>query len=864
MRTIFIIADKRWRFGAGVVLLSGLCFGGLAHAGAMQTGSATQEPEAPSSAPAAQVPAPAAAPVVEAPKLVQKVEAPYPPEALAARLEANVRLQLKVDVQGQVTEAEVMEPVGHGFDEAARTAALQFRFEPGKRDGVVKRFRILYTYAFRLPESAAPASGEAAAAGSPPSEPVATQPVEMPSSTDENTIEVTVVGESAAERRRQSAESVQVIETEQIGYETADLGTALARTEGVDVRRAAGLGSNTRISLAGLSDDQVRFFVDGIPLEFAGYGPGLANVPVNLVQRMEVYQGVVPVRFGADVLGGAVHLITDQNVSGTGVSGSYELGAFDTHRLTASVRHLQESTGLLVRAHGFFDTARNDYPVNVEVFNDAGKLEPARLPRFHDGYQAGGASLEVGYVDRPWAQRLLLRAFINATERDIQHNTLMTQVYGDVTGAEGSAGTTLRYEQAFGQGLSVDAVAGYTFRRSRFLDVGTCRYDWYGRCFFTLPSRGEMDSGAVERYVNNHATFARFNAGWMLGGPHLLRFALAPTFVVRTGEDRQLQALGQADPLSADRDVASLVTGLEYQYDAFEGRLQNITFAKDYLQSTSAKKLLGSGEFQDLSRTTHEMGVGDSLRLRLSPTLVAKASYEWATRLPRPDELFGDGLLIDTNLELVPETSHNINLGLGFTSLPGRAGSFRANVGGFARLADQLITLTAQESYFVYQNVYAARSLGVVGAAGWTSPGQWLSLDANATWQDLRNVSSEGLFGEFDGQRIPNRPYLMANGSAQLKVDELLRSRDELLVTLRSRYTHEFFLAWAELGAVDTKLRVATQFTHSLALTYVMRDTPTTMSWTLDLQNLTNARTFDFFGVQRPGRTLAAKFTLER
>ncbi|RKH34979.1 TonB family protein [Corallococcus praedator] len=859
MRTIFIITNEWRRFGAGAALLTSLCLGDPAHAGAMQTGGAAQGPEATPSASAAPVAAPAA-PVIEAPKLLQKTEASYPAEALAARLEANVRLQLKVDAEGKVTEAEVMEPVGHGFDEAARTAALQFRFEPGKRDGVAKRFRIVYTYAFRLPVDAAP-PGPVAEAGTPPD---AALPPEVVSSTDENTIDVTVVGESAAERHRQSAEAVQVIEMEQIGYETADLGKALARTEGVDVRRAGGLGSNTRVSLAGLSDDQVRFFVDGIPLEFAGYGPGLANVPVNLVQQMEVYQGVVPIRFSADVLGGAVQLITDQDVHDSGVAASYELGSFDTHRITASGHHLQESTGLLVRAHGFYDNARNDYLVDVQVPNDAGKLAPARLPRFHDGYQAGGASLEVGFVDRPWAQRLLVRAFINATDRDIQHNPSMTQVFGDVTGTDGSAGTTLRYAQTFGQGLTVDTVGGYTFRRSRFLDVSKCRYDWYGRCFVTLETGGEMDSGAVERYVNQHAVFARFNASWQPGAPHTLRLAVAPTFVVRTGEDRQLQLLQQADPLSADRDVGSLVTGLEYQYEALEGRLQNVAFAKDYLQSTGAQKLLASNEFLDLTRTTHELGVGDSFRLRLTPTLTAKASYEWATRLPRPDELFGDGLLIEDNLELVPETSHNFNLGLGVSLLPGRHGSFRANVGGFARLSDQLITLIPQGSFSRYQNVYAARSLGVIGAAGWTSPGQLLSLDGNATWQDVRNVSGEGNFGSFKGQRIPNQPSLMANGSAQVKLSDLLRSQDELLITLRSRYVHEFFLAWEGAGAAATKLTIDTQLTHSVALTYVMRDTPTKLSWTLDLQNLTNARTFDFYGVQRPGRSLAAKFTLER
>jgi len=73
-------------------------------------------------------------------------------------------------------------------------------------------------------------------------------------------------------------------------------------TQGVAVRRVGGLGSNARFSLNGPYDDQIRFFLDGVPLELAGY-PFESPRPVNLVNRVEVYRGVVPVRFGADALG---------------------------------------------------------------------------------------------------------------------------------------------------------------------------------------------------------------------------------------------------------------------------------------------------------------------------------------------------------------------------------------------------------------------------------------------------------------------------------------------------------------------------------------------------------------------------------
>ncbi|MEO0812682.1 MAG: TonB-dependent receptor plug domain-containing protein, partial [Myxococcota bacterium] len=118
---------------------------------------------------------------------------------------------------------------------------------------------------------------------------------------DDASVEViTVQGNSEAESLADSAKAVTVIDTARDQKKAADLGEVLARTQGVGVQRASGLGSATRFSLNGLTDDQVRFFLDGIPLELTGFALGIANVPVNLVDRVEVYRGVVPVVFGAD------------------------------------------------------------------------------------------------------------------------------------------------------------------------------------------------------------------------------------------------------------------------------------------------------------------------------------------------------------------------------------------------------------------------------------------------------------------------------------------------------------------------------------------------------------------------------------
>jgi hypothetical protein len=53
---------------------------------------------------------------IHAPELLEFVETEYPPAALEARMEGAVVLRLGIDAEGHVTEAEVMQSAGSGFD----------------------------------------------------------------------------------------------------------------------------------------------------------------------------------------------------------------------------------------------------------------------------------------------------------------------------------------------------------------------------------------------------------------------------------------------------------------------------------------------------------------------------------------------------------------------------------------------------------------------------------------------------------------------------------------------------------------------------------------------------------------------------
>jgi TonB family protein len=94
---------------------------------------------------------------VSEPVLVEFVNAEYPPAARAAGLDADVVLAISIDKDGKVTDVEVLEPAGHGFDEAAVAAARKFVWKPAHRGDRPVAAKIAYKYHFHAEAPAPPA-----------------------------------------------------------------------------------------------------------------------------------------------------------------------------------------------------------------------------------------------------------------------------------------------------------------------------------------------------------------------------------------------------------------------------------------------------------------------------------------------------------------------------------------------------------------------------------------------------------------------------------------------------------------------------------------------------------------------------------
>jgi protein TonB len=81
---------------------------------------------------------------------VLKVEPVYPAEARIAELEGDVQVRFVVGEDGTVRDVTVLKSTHSMFNQAARTAVMQYKYKPRQRNGVPEPVTLEITVSFKL------------------------------------------------------------------------------------------------------------------------------------------------------------------------------------------------------------------------------------------------------------------------------------------------------------------------------------------------------------------------------------------------------------------------------------------------------------------------------------------------------------------------------------------------------------------------------------------------------------------------------------------------------------------------------------------------------------------------------------------
>lgn len=666
---------------------------------------------------------------------------------------------------------------------------------------------------------------------------------------------------------RNSAFNATAVNTQELVNTTKTLSEALAKAPGMKIRESGGVGSDMAVTMDGFSGKHVKVFIDGVPQEGAGSSFGLNNIPVNFADRIEVYRGVVPVGFGADAIGGVINIVTPRRQRRWFVDASYSYGSFNTHKSYVNFGQTL-ANGFKYEINAFQNYSDNNYWIDSPVENFAtgaiNREKPEHVRRFNDTYHNEAVVAKLGFVNKPWADRLLLGFTYSHMYKDVQTGVRQEIVYGQKHRHGYSLAPSIEYgkHNLLVKGLDVSLNANYNRNYNTNVDTASVKYNWRGETT-PLNSPGEQ-SYQYSRAINNNWA-AAFTANYRLSEKHV--FTVNDVFnAFNRSNENLLTTPPSQDEFS--KITSKNIAGLSYRFTP-DSRFSLTAFGKQYHQHVSGPMATSSAQdvFVRTSRSVDYFGYGAAGSWLMPLGLQLKASYEKAYRLPTIEEMFGDEDLEMGDIALRPESSHNVNLNLSYNVAFGN-NIIYAEAGFIYRdtrdyIQRNIMALSGGKSAATYINYGKVDTKGFSLSARY-SFSRWLSLGGNFTLMNVRDnmrTAQGSTVANFAyRERMPNLPYMFADSDVNFYWYNLGRRGNVLTVTYDNQYTHSYCYYSANLGANKDDYIIPNQFAHNLTISYGIHNGRYNLS--LECRNFTDARLYDNFSLQKPGRAFYGKIRI--
>lgn len=691
-------------------------------------------------------------------------------------------------------------------------------------------------------------------------------------------LEELTVTASSVERVKKTPFNAVAVDAKEWANSTKNLSDAMKKLPGVKLRESGGVGSDMQLMLDGFSGKHVKVFIDGVPQDGKGTAFNLNNIPINFADRIEVYKGVVPVEFGSDALGGVVNVVTRKHHRRWFLDASYSYGSFNTHKSYANFGQTLKS-GFTYEVNAFQNFSDNDYYIHnwVREFEEGSdgairfppidKTDVRRVKRFNDQYHNEVVIGKIGLVEKIWADRFMLNFTYSNFYKEIQTGVYQETVFGDKHRKGFSLMPSIEYSKRnlFVKDLDLTMTVNYNNNITHNIDVSSLAYNWAGKSY-DKGSKGEQS------YQRSKSLNKNWNTTWNMN----YRVGSRNTFTLNhvfSSFERTSRRTEGAESVLTNFDIPKItrknISGLSYRFVPTD-KWNFATFVKYYNQynkgpvSTSAD---GVGNYINLSYVVGSCGYGAAGTYYIMEGLQTKFSYEKVYRLPTNDELFGDEDLEAGKTELKPENSHNLNFNLNYGRQFGKHGIYVESCLIYRDIKDYIkrgIGKHGALEYGMFENHGHVKTKGYNISLRY-SYSHWINVGGTFNSIDTRDheryiaggTQQESMHYKV---RLPNVPYMYANMDATFIWRDLFEKGNHLSMTYESFWQHDFPLYWENIGDLDSKAMVPEQFSQNINLTYSIKKGKYNIS--LECQNLTDAKLYDNFSIQKAGRAFYGKLRI--
>jgi len=666
--------------------------------------------------------------------------------------------------------------------------------------------------------------------------------------------EVTVTARSEIRKLRESAMPISVIGQRQLQGTASNINDVLARTVGVTVRNTGGLGSASRISLRGLEGKRMGMYVDETPMSQLSNFVALNDIPTNMIERIEVYKGIVPYKFGGSALGGAVNVVTKEYPP-VYLDFSYELGSFNTHQVSTVFKRTDKKSGLQFGIGGAFSFSKNNYKMTL------GNLDNRTVERDHDKFNKIMAGMSVK-ATKWWFDEVKWELIFLKTRQEIQGIDLdVREAYNH--SVSGLTTLALKRKNFFLDGLDFDFDIGYFIGKYGLNDKASNRYDWDGNKLPAVsPYGGEQNNFPSDGRNRSNELTSKLNLGYTIDKHHGVNLNVYfDRNSLHPNDSLMDKALGFQSNFPSK--MKTLTTGLSYDLTLFDGRFQNAFTFKNFIFSSHSRSIdvysVRSPEPVKVFKSY--FGFSDAFRYKFTDDLMLKGSFNSEVRIPTSEELIGNGYSILASPALKPERTSGVNLGMLYRHLKQDGGLVEIELNGFYNQLKDMIRFTPDmiPTMARYRNFGSVRTRGVeLDVKGDVCP--VLYLYANGTYQDLRDVRklTPGTTVENPTymKRIPNVPYLLANFGAEFHKENLFGGKEQNTRFLfDASYVHTYYYDFEVSRYQDKKIPSA--LTMDAAVEHSFKNDQWVL--TFKVKNLMDRHVVSEFNRPLPGRYIGVK-----
>ena len=696
--------------------------------------------------------------------------------------------------------------------------------------------------------------------------------------------EIVVTGKTKEAKIETKGFAVNAIKMKEIEMQSIEATEVLDRSSGVTITQNGGLGSHTHYNINGLTGNAIRIFINGSPIRSFGPSFSLSSIPTNMIKRIEVYKGVVPVELAGDALGGAINVILKESSDKNSLDVAYSFGSFNTHQASLSANSFNKKNGFTIKGSGFYNYSDNDYSVwGEQVYSTnpvTGDITYGRFKRFHDTYKSGGFKADIGFTKEKWADELLFGVIYSALDRDIQHGATMESVYGNRKADQNTKLVNLSYkDDSFlsKDNLNLELFSSYSHLTRNIKDITPHIYDWDGKPKERLDNKGdfigyyEYFSGAEagnptlqESIEKVHV--ARATTHYHMAENHGLVANFLYTNFTRDSEDplRHIDIRNLEDTRFSERNIL----GLGYDFNTLDDKLKTSVFYKYFSQNIRIVEYLKANEaapieLNDVNRTVTAKGVGITLAYELFSNILIQVSAENSFRLPVFKELFGNlAQNLEPNYNLEPEKSKNLNLGITLGTFSFGKNEVKIKFNTFVRDTKDKIKINVREdatdptTEFVNDDNYISKGFDL---------DVFYSYDRKLDFNGNLSIFNSRFNTEFDENglrynwyldRERNAPFFTANGNLRYSIANLIQEKSQTTFITNLSYVHWFYRDWESLGGTGKDI-IPTQLVSDAGIAHTLPNKKTTISF--DARNIFNRQVFDNYALQKPGRAFYIK-----